>query len=295
MHRVLGHHDVQHMKIEIHGTASGVSLGAPRVFDFVNPGGAATGSGKVGETVLLPDGSPMGLGHDAGPGRVHRLVDPVNPAKNGPTSLMATATSGVKPCFSSHTVQINVSGAMLPVVTDPTPMGVGLFTATYCGTPDTPNLIPLDPSHSEVFAGMSLGDIIGGMVNILADYMWSIAMGIIGELAEKIMPGWLFSLGTRYCGLLIDGFSIGPSNWGVIAQQWIDGDGIGHDASVDVFGDGFLGRLSYDARTGEYGAEWGPAGDYTPMIIASVAMTNPVTAPFAATYLAYRGVSDVWE
>jgi hypothetical protein len=295
MHRVLGHHDWQPTKLEVHGSATGVSFGAPHVFDFVNPGGAATGSGKVGETVLLPEGSPMGLGHDAGPLRVHVLVDSSPEQAHVVKSAMATATSGVKPCFSAHKVQVSVSGSMLPVVTDPTPMGVGLLSATYCGTPDSPNVIPLVPSHSEVFAGMTLGDMLGGLVNMIVDALWSIVADKIGDLAGLIMPDWLFGLGTRYCGLLIDGYGLGPSNIGVIAQQWIDGDGIGHDASVSVMGAGFLGELSYDARTGEFEGEWGPAGEYTPHMIAVVGLISPATRPMAMEFLTQEGVGALWE
>ncbi len=209
--------------------------------------GGALGFWKVNPRILigLLHTSPVGQGHDAGPLRGHVLVVVPDPGGiSAGYSALATALSSCKPHFTAHKVQIKVDGSMLPICCEVIPI-VGLLSTLQCGSPvSTPGVIPIIPSHLSVYVGMTLGDIVGGIVNVVVDMAWSAVTNGVGELldsssklaakvAGNVLPwamtgGSVFNLGT------------GPNNLGAVFQQAIDNDNVASDAEISfkIFGVG---------------------------------------------------------
>jgi hypothetical protein len=286
MHRVLADKDYLPLTNEIHGLCGGTSIGVPFANGLVNPGGAL-GIWRMSNTVGMgPRGvHPLGAGHDGGPGRLHVLVC-AEPHKSVLASAVATATAGVKPPFSAHRTQVNVSGAMLPICVDPTPFGVGTAAAMFCGGPQLPSPY-LIPSVTTVQAGMTAGDLVGGAVNAVAEAAWSLqmaALGQVGGTAGRVVAGIVRALGgggpvesiVHRMTRVTDRFRVGPSGLGGLPQAWIDGDGVGSDARP-YFGFGWLGTV-------EGGSNEGP-GRWVP----------PVDGTRAGNGEAARGVSESWR
>ena len=235
MHRVMGSFDCLPVAAEVHWTAVGLSFGTPTNL-MINALGLF-GFWKMNWNIHMGmiHTRPMALGHDAGPPRLHVLLQLPDPtfALSAAASAMATALAGIKLPFTAHKVQISVGGQNLPICCQPIPWTPGFFAAQVCGNPDLPNgVYPIIPSHLSVYAGLTCGDIVGGIVNLAMDMVWSAAMGKVGDvigdaskLADRIVGGTLRGLGGA-------GLGMGPSNLGGAAQQWIDEDGVTSDAPI---------------------------------------------------------------
>ena len=79
-------------------------------------------------------------------------------------SLLDTAKSSIKPHFTAHKTLVKVGQDSLPITVELIPYGVSFASVTLCGTPDSPNIMPLIPTQFSVWAGMTWGDILGGLL-----------------------------------------------------------------------------------------------------------------------------------
>lgn len=237
MHRLMGSFDCLPVAADIHWTAVGVSTGSP-VNLLINAGGIL-GFWKMNWNIHMGmiHTRPMALGHDAGPPRAHILIvipDPTQ-ATSIAASIAATALAGIKLPFTAHKVQISVGGSSLPVCCQPIPWTPSFFAAQVCGNPDLPNgVYPIIPTHLSVYAGLTCGDIIGGIVNLVVDMIVSAVMGKAGDAISDVskIASNVFGVVTR--GLGVVGLSFGPTNLGGLVQQWIDDDGVGSDAEIAI-------------------------------------------------------------
>lgn len=260
IHRVLATYDVC-ISVEIH------------VMEPLTPLDAVGGSvstlqwldawSKKAPTVLMGSlqVNPLGMGHDTGITRPHILVTvkPPNPWTSIAASAKATLTSSCKPMFSAHKTQAGVQGSSLPVTAEPTPF-VGIFIGTVCGGPvNTPASlpVPLIPTQLSVYTGMTIGDIIGGVVNIVVDVAVTFLLGLAGKglskgnpVAEQVIGIAIPVVAAVGKGLGIN-LDTGIDNPGRIAQEAIDGDGVGSDAQsgIRVLGFGVEGTSQGGGRT----------------------------------------------
>jgi len=192
--------------------------------------------------------NPMGLTHDTGPLRPHILVCvSVEPASATAMSIaisaLATLTSSCKPMFSPHKVQVVVGGLSLPVTVDSIPMVPVLLSGVVCSCPGLPTLSGI-PTQMTVLAGMTLGDILGGVVNCLAEsamqLVWEL-VGLFGGDAATTGARVMAEIGLELPEMFAASFhagaglgggsaSTGPENYGRYLQEAIDQDGVGSDA-----------------------------------------------------------------
>lgn len=138
---------------------------------------------KYSKTVIGPFGFQfIGQGNDSGFVVPHIGIPP-----NNALIPLIIAFGGSKPMFSASTVKIDVDGAGTPVACDLIPYNfVGINQA--CNDPcNYPSDIVICPNS--VFVGMTLGDLISGVVLTLVDVAvsWaaSKAGGWIGEHLSK--------------------------------------------------------------------------------------------------------------
>jgi len=248
MHRVFGHYDIiPFHNPELHIPCVGASCWSVLGWGLCNFGGKL-GYWKRNPKVLMGSvqTNPMGQGHDGGPLRVHVLVctgaDPATIAVASiAASAIATGTSGVKPRFTAHKVQLKVGDAFLPVCCQSIPYTPGTLSIMMCGGPDLPNVAPVVPTHLSVYAGLTLGDVAGGIIDCIADMYWSGVMAVIGEVLDggKLAAQVIGSLmGPVFNRAGAFGVNTGPSNVGTLAQRAIDDDGVSSDArpSITVLG-----------------------------------------------------------
>jgi hypothetical protein len=207
--------------------------------------------------------NPLGMGHDTGITRPHVLISiPPTPPMSIAASLKATATSSCKPMFNAHKTQagcgLPAGGECLPLTAEPTPF-VGILIGTVCGGPvNTPASmpVPLIPTQYSVFTGMTWGDIIAGVVNIVVDMAVSFGVGALGgalgggKVAQQVISVIVPVVGAvgKGVGLNLD---VSIDNPGRIVQEAIDGDGVGSDAQpqIRVFGFGVQGTGPKGGRT----------------------------------------------
>ncbi|MDX9787848.1 MAG: hypothetical protein RBT11_13775 [Desulfobacterales bacterium] len=138
---------------------------------------------KYSKTVIGPFGFQfIGQGNDSGFVVPHIGIPP-----NNALIPLIIAFGGSKPMFSASTVKIDVDGAGTPVACDLIPFNfVGINQA--CNDPcNYPSDIVICPNS--VFVGMTLGDLISGLVLTLVDVAvsWaaSKAGGWMGEQMSK--------------------------------------------------------------------------------------------------------------
>lgn len=140
----------------------------------------------------IPLNSPPCLGHDAGVGRPHILVDPslippppappAVPANSAITSALATACSAMKPTFSSSRDLRNGGPGPLPVSTETLPFGAGIVLSgnVPCGIGPPHMGIPMVPTQLQDWSGLTLGDLIGGFVNMQVERFWQGVLETVG-------------------------------------------------------------------------------------------------------------------
>lgn len=207
--------------------------------------------------------NPLGMGHDTGITRPHILVTvaPPNPWMSVAASAKATFTSSCKPMFNAHKTQagcgLPAGGESLPVTAEPLPF-VGILIGTVCGGPvNTPASlpVPLIPTQLTVFTGMTWGDIIAGVINIVVDMAVSFGLGVLGnalgggKVAQQIISVFVPVMGAVGKGLGIN-LDVSIDNPGRIVQEMVDDDGVGSDANpqIRVFGFGVQGTGSKGGR-----------------------------------------------
>ncbi len=201
--------------------------------------------------------NPLGITHDTGFLRPHVLVcvpDPTFLVSAG-FSLLATATSSAKPLFCAHKSQVGVLGLSLPACADPIPYCITYFEGIVCSFPGLPTGLAI-PTQISVFTGMTAGDIVGGIVNCIAESAYQCLLEGLGfgvgalatkglaKVLPKVAPKVLTAIGEIIgegpdagLGLAASGTSNEGSNWssgfenpGRVFQERIDGDGVGSDA-----------------------------------------------------------------
>lgn len=258
MHRVLAVFDFTAAP-EIHMPGVGGSAGM-----LISPAGIL-GFWKVAPRIMMGmlTPGPMGQSHDAGPIRVHVLVVP-EPTGTVSISLSAacTALSSLKPLFTSHTVQAKIDGSYLPICAEIVPYMItaGCLSTMVCGSPcDTPNTLPIIPTQISAWVGMTWGDLVGGIINGLADMAFSAVTSYAGDAMKIGERPWSIltksQMGSRILGhgmpwaLKVGasspvGLSTGPNNLGALAQQAIDGDGVTSDAPISLTFLGVGGQIS---------------------------------------------------
>ena len=191
------------------------------------------GKHKIADEVYLGPSftnRPVGLGHDIGAGRIHVLIC-IELPKSIPSSIIATIGSANAPHFSAHKCLIGVGGAALPICTYPIPI-VCMLEGMGCGSPASLNIFR-PATALGTLVGMTLGDIIGGIINMWCAGTFNTFDAIIGEYLGKIMPDELAGLITACASAA--GFTIfGGSNLGVVFQQMWNEDGINHDAKPEL-------------------------------------------------------------
>ncbi len=278
MHRVLSHWDALPIGEELHTNAVGISLGLPPAsLGLINSGGWLN-FWKINPKIFMGflRGCPMGYGHDAGPPRLHILwvfmiPDPPPFPQSVSASLWATGCAGVRPMFTAHKVQIKIKGDFLPVHLELLPQSIlftmasltgyapgGFMSVLFCGS--FPNLIsPIIPTQYSVFAGMTMGDVIGGFVDMFLTVLVDQAIGLTG-----IVPGVEGLIGAvlRVCTAL--GMSTGIYGAGVIVQQVVDynrsQDTVKSDAPIQIIMVGFGWEVDQDASPDEPSKIWHDGG-----------------------------------
>lgn len=129
----------------------------------------------------IPANTPPVLGHDAGILRPHILIDPSPipppPACSAISSALATVCSALKPCFSASR-DIRNGGGPLPVCTEMLPYGAGIILSgnVPCGFAGPHRGIPLIPTQLQDWSGLTMGDIVGGMANMMAEWLFQAAL-----------------------------------------------------------------------------------------------------------------------
>jgi hypothetical protein len=266
MHRVLAVFDFT-AAVEIHAPGFGGSAGL-----LISPGGAL-GFWKVPPQIMMGmlTPSPMGQSHDAGPLRVHVMVVPEpTTALSIALSAATTLLSSLKPLFTSHTVQAKVDSSYLPVCAEIIPymMSLGSYSTMVCGSPcDLPNTMPIIPTQVSVWVGMTWGDLVGGIINGLADMAFSAVTSYAGDALKCGKGAWSTlsktQIGSRILGHGMPwalktgasspiGLSTGPNNLGALAQQAIDGDGVTSDAPIALTFLGVGGQINqHSSSNGE--------------------------------------------
>lgn len=145
----------------------------------------------------IPINMPPCLGHDASIGRPHILIDPspvppppappATPLNSIASSASATMCSAMKPTFSASKDLRNGGGqGPLPVSTEALPFGAGIVFSgnVVCGLGPPHMGIPMIPTQFMDWSGLTLGDIIGGFVNMRVEMFWQ---GVLECFA--IVPG----------------------------------------------------------------------------------------------------------
>lgn len=142
----------------------------------------------------IPINTPPCLGHDAGILRPHVLIDlsplppppapPAVPLNSAVTSAGATLCSALKPTFSSSRDLRNGGPGALPVSTEALPFLGGLILSgnVPCGIGGPHMGIPMVPTQLQDWSGLTLGDVIGGLVNMAAETFFQAALDTVGAL-----------------------------------------------------------------------------------------------------------------
>ena len=193
------------------------------------------GAHKIAPMIMMQGFAnyPLGLGHNVGRGRIHVLICMEGAVMSAAQSLLATISSSCKPVFSSHKTQVNAGGAR-PMSTYVIPGHAG-YSGSCCGGP-----VSITLSHpnnvTSILVGMTLGDIIGGVVNFVVEALVNTALALIGVAAGmEGGPAASFAVTVVLSVLGAAGFTVfGMSNIGVFAQMLIDQDGITHDAGPEI-------------------------------------------------------------
>jgi hypothetical protein len=228
----------------------------------------------------IPTNNPLGMGHDTGILRPHVLVCVPDPTllASGLASAAATVGSSCKPMFNAHKVQVGVSGASLPVCADPLPFCVTIGGGIVCSFPGLPTAL-YPPTEFTVFVGLTLGDLLGGIMNAVAESAFQGVFNAIGfgagaigkglaksapKLAQEVIEaiaGCIPGLATTAGGAF--NLNTGFSNPGRVLQEDIDRDGVGSDAhaAFTVFGFGVSRTSSSPGGTDDrvgWATPWSP-------------------------------------
>ena len=257
MHRAYGHKDALLVHpVEIHTPFFGVSLGIPFIcWGVCNRWGEILGFWKTNSNIAIGvlEDMPLGQGHDGGPGRVHVLIEPIS-------SAAATASSTVKPHFTSHTVQFKVGASSLPICCHMIPwVPTDVGSLLLCGSPDTINMYPVIPTHLSLWVGMTWGDFFGGLLNAWVDIWWSIVMGVTGATLSRmgrtaVKIAGVLPVVQKLMGMC--DFPTGPSNFGVVLQNLIDGDDVTSSADTAAY-TWFGFGVKYSIRNGlDFATPW---------------------------------------
>ncbi len=170
----------------------------------------------------IPTNSPPCLGHDAGVLRPHVMIDPTPPppASSAITSLQCTANSALKPTFSASRDLRNGGGA-LPVSAEALPYGAGIvFSGNVpCGFGGPHVGIPMIPTQMLDWTGLTLGDIIGGLVNMQLETLSQACLDLVSSVPGLEALPYIVAWGPAL------GISVWPSGHAAVApvQQAIDG------------------------------------------------------------------------
>lgn len=296
MHRVLATLDIC-IALEVHLdtgpiSAAGVSMGT---LQWLPPWSKKGNSIEMGMLHV----APMGTGHDTGPTRPHVLVSiPPNPWWSVAASVKGTLTSSLKPMFTAHRTQIgNGSPASkLPICAEPIPYCIGLVVANACGSPvNLPDPVgpPLVPTQLTVFTGMTWGDIVGGICNVLIDMIVSLVLNVVGTVLGELtgnalgsqvlsaLPTLLSTIAKLVSTATGVPFSLDTTadNLGSVVQQGIDRDGVGSDANPQVRILGFGIQFSPDPNNPPSPSD-APLAPVNPLAPDSPAPLNPTTTPW---------------
>ena len=176
---------------ELHWGVSAPAVGVSLGFHFA----VGVWSWKFDRQCLLgpiPTNSPPVLGHDAGILRPHILVDPTPlpppPACSAISSALATACSALKPCFAASR-DLRNGGGSLPVCTEMIPyVGIFLSGNVPCGFAGPHRGIPLIPTQLQDWSGLTIGDMVAGMANMMVEWLFQAALEGTAAGLGKINP-----------------------------------------------------------------------------------------------------------
>lgn len=218
----------------------------------------------------IPTNSPPCLGHDAGVLRPHVMVDPTPPpqASSVITSLQCTVNSALKPTFSASRDLRNGGGA-LPVSAEALPFGAGIaFSGNVpCGFGGPHVGIPMIPTQLQDWTGLTLGDIVGGLVNMQLESLSQACLDLVSSVPGLESLPYIVAWGPAL------GISVWPSGDAAVApvQRAIDGM-VANASSASASSDGPSGSTSSAsangsssaASTASSGSSGGTAADAAP-------------------------------